>query len=313
MMGYEAYTDQNGWFDLAFLFDFWNDDEIFYMMENKRGNEIDGRITWDQDTVRLATSFAGEASSKSAYGEYQFQKKLMDQSYNFYSAGLNRDDGSFGRDPNTNFEDEIAGVDISVKVQDYVVFPTMEELIREIVPSLQHRKSGGKSTVRVVLSQNGRVPLYDPLFLIDGIMTKNTNYFLQLKTSEVISVKVIKDVNKLNRFGSIGKNGIVLVHTKKGSHPDLLKQNTQLPVKGLNKPSPYYLPTVSDHSQKRKPDFRSTLYWNPGVRTDATGNATVNFSTSDDVGTFLIRIQGITADGRPFEKTDSLTVSFARN
>ncbi|MBL7870220.1 MAG: hypothetical protein JNM78_01310 [Cyclobacteriaceae bacterium] len=313
MMGYEAYTDKNGWFDLAFLFDFWNDDNIFYMMENKRGNEIDGRIKWDEDTVRIATTIAMETTSRSAYGEYQLQKRLMDQSFNFYSANADKLDGTLVRDPNADFEDEISGADISVRVQDYVVFPTMEELIREIVPSLQHRRSGGRSTLRVVLSDNGRVPFYDPLILIDGIMTKNTSYFLQLKPSEVISIKVIKDVNKLNRFGSLGKNGIVLVYTKKESHPELQKVNTQLPVKGLNKSASFSLPSQKDLSQLRKPDFKSTLFWNPNVQTDAMGKATSNFYTSDDVGTFLIRIQGITTDGRPFEKTDSLTVSFSGN
>ena len=313
MMGYEAYTDQNGWFDLAFLFDFWNDDDIFYTMENKRGNEFSGRIKWDEDTVRLATNFVSESIDKNDYGEYQLQKRLMDQSYNFYSTNADKLGGSLLSDPNADFEDELSGADISIKVQDYVMFPTMEELIREIVPSLQHRKSGGKSTVRVVLSLNGQVPAYDPLLMIDGIMTKNTNYFLQLKTNEVVSIKVIKDVNKLNRFGSIGKNGIVLVYTKKESHPELQKINTQLPVKGLSKPATYQVSSDIDRIQLRKPDFRSTLYWNPVVQTDGSGNAKVNFYTSDDVGTFLIRIQGITSDGRPFEKTDSLTVSFSGN
>jgi hypothetical protein len=189
----------------------------------------------------------------------------------------------------------------------------MEELIREIVPYLQHRKSGDKTTERVVLFPNNKVPAYDPLFLIDGIMTKNTRYFLTLNPSDIISIKLIKDINKLNRFGSLGKNGIVLVSTKKQAHPELQKVNTQLSVKGLNKPYAHYSPTSDDRAQVRKPDFRSTLYWNPSVKVDASGKVNAIFYTSDDVGNFLIRIQGITSDGRPFEKTDSLTVSFSGN
>lgn len=313
MMGYEAYTDRNGWFDLVFLFDFMNEDKIFYMMENKNGREINGRIKWDEDSVQLPSSDANESSIKSAYAEYQMQKKSMDQSYNFYASNKSSLENVVVRDPNADFEDEMTEVDISVKVQKYVVFPTMEEMIREIVPYLQHRKSGDRTTVRVVLFPNNKVPAYDPLFLIDGIMTKNTSYFLSLNPSEIISIKLIKDINKLSRFGSLGKNGIVLVYTKKESHPELQKINTQLAVKGLNKPYEHYSPTEEDRSQVRKPDFRSTLYWNPGVQIDASGKASVNFYTSDDVGTFLIRIQGITSDGRPFEKNDSLTVSFSGN
>jgi hypothetical protein len=313
MMGYETYTNRNGWFDLVFLFDFMNVDKIFYMMENKNGREINGRIKWDEDSVQLPTSYAKESSIKSAYAEYQTQKKSMDQSYNFYSSNKSSLENVVVRDPNADFEDEMTEVDVSVKVQDYVVFPTMEEMIREIIPYLQHRKVGDRTTVRVVLFPNNKVPAYDPLFLIDGIMTKSTAYFLSLNPSEIISIKLIKDINKLNRFGSLGKNGIVLVYTKKESHPELQKINTQLEVKGLNKPYEHYSPTEIDRFQVRKPDFRSTLYWNPNVQVDASGKANVDFYTSDDVGTFLIRIQGITSDGRPFEKTDSLTVSFSGN
>lgn len=313
MIGYEAYTDRNGWFDLAFLFDFWNEDEMFYMMENKRGVEVNGRIKLEEDSLRLATALANESIFKSNYAEYQLQKRLMDQSYNFYSTKANTIENDKIKDPNADFEDELSGADISVKVQDYVVFPTMGELIREIVPTLQHRKMGGNAVVRVVLLQGGQVPANDPLFLIDGIMTKNTDYFLKLKTSDVISIKVIRDINKLNRFGSIGKNGIVLVYTKKETHPELQKVNTQISVKGLSRPLQFRESGDADLRQVRKPNFRSTLYWNPNVQTDAFGKAKVNFYTSDDVGTFLIRIQGITSDGRPFEKTDSLTVSFSGN
>jgi len=313
MIGYEAFTDKNGRFDLAFLFDFWNEDEVFYMMENRRGNEIDGRIKWDQDTVRLAANtIASGTQEKSFYAQYQLQKRLIDKSYNFYSAVPEKSDAKLLADPNADFEDELTKVDISVKVQDYVVFPTMEELIREIVPSLQHRKSGGKATVRVVLS-DGNIPPYDPLILIDGIMTKNTNYFLQLKTSDIITIKLVKDVNRLNRLGSIGKNGIVLVHTKKRRHPELEKINTQLPVKGLNKPVAFYESTDADRTQPRKPDFRSMLYWNPTVQTGESSQTKIMFYAADDVGNFLIRIQGITRDGRPFEKTDSFSVSFTGN
>lgn len=313
MIGYEAFTDKNGRFDLAFLFDFWNEDEIFYMMENRRGSEVDGRIKWDQDTVRLITNEeTNETQVKSLYAVYQAQKRLIDKSYEFYSDASQISDGDLLADPNATFEDELTKVDLSVKVQDYVVFPTMEELIREIVPSLQHRKMGGKATVRVVLS-DGNVPSHDPLFMIDGIMTKNTNYFLQLKTGDILTIKLVKDINRLSRLGSIGKNGIVLVHTKKGAHPELKKMNTQLSVKGLNKSIAFHESTNKERTQLRKPDFRSMLYWNPIIQTGASNPTKINFFASDDVGKFLIRIQGITEDGRPFEKTDSFSVDFAGN
>jgi hypothetical protein len=45
-------------------------------------------------------------------------------------------------------------------------------------------------------------------------------------------------------------------------------------------------------------DFRSTLYWNPIVRTDSTGVARVSFYNSDEAGTMQVVVEGVTADGK---------------
>jgi hypothetical protein len=312
-MGYEATTDKNGNFDLSFLFDFWNEDDMFYMVENKRGKEIAGTVHWQLDTISdlRPSVFASESESINGYAEFQLRNQFISRSYKFYNEPDNKNDAS-ALNPNRIFEDELSGADYSVKVDDYVVFPTMEELIREVVPSLQHRKSKGKSTVRVILP-DGAIPPNDPLFMIDGIMTRDTDYFLQLKPSEVISIKIVRAYNKLTRMGALARNGIVLVVTKGTDHKNLLRTNTMLQVKGVNRPVPFREINHSDTQNARIPDFRSTLYWNPSVKVDSRGSSQLSFSASDDVGTFLIHIQGLTADGRPFEKQDSIVVKFNKN
>jgi hypothetical protein len=114
-------------------------------------------------------------------------------------------------------------------------------------------------------------------------------------------------------MGALARNGIVLVVTKGTDHKNLLRTNTMLPVKGVNKTMPFREINHSDTQDARIPDFRSTLYWNPSVKVDIRGSSQLSFSASDDVGTFLIHIQGLTADGRPFEKQDSIVVKFNKN
>jgi hypothetical protein len=46
-------------------------------------------------------------------------------------------------------------------------------------------------------------------------------------------------------------------------------------------------------------DFRETIYWNPTVETDATGNADVAFTASDAVTSFRATAEGFTAAGAP--------------
>ena len=47
-----------------------------------------------------------------------------------------------------------------------------------------------------------------------------------------------------------------------------------------------------------KDDFRSTIYWNPIVQTDATGVAQVSFFNSDETGNMQIVVEGITTEGK---------------
>jgi hypothetical protein len=50
-------------------------------------------------------------------------------------------------------------------------------------------------------------------------------------------------------------------------------------------------PTILD-------DYRNTLYWNPIVRTDSTGVATILYNNSDEMGNMKIIVEGVTADGK---------------
>lgn len=61
----------------------------------------------------------------------------------------------------------------------------------------------------------------------------------------------------------------------------------------------FYAPEYEnrDLPAERK-DFRSTLYWNPVVRTDSTGVAQVSFYNSDEPGNMQVVVEGVTADGK---------------
>jgi uncharacterized protein YfaS (alpha-2-macroglobulin family) len=59
-------------------------------------------------------------------------------------------------------------------------------------------------------------------------------------------------------------------------------------------------PDYSNESSRlnRKPDFRSVLYWNPFIETDNTGNATLEFYTSDLEGEYVVVVNAIARNGQ---------------
>jgi len=318
MMGYELYTSQGGKFELPFMYDFWGSDNLFCTVQNK-GREVKKEfvIRLDDHPVNSPKELAlKQTDSIEAYGDFKFKKDLMDQSFNFY-AKAKQDVKREGFNPNMEFEDELGGADFSVDAQQFLVFPVMEEMIREILPFVQHRKRGDKVTVRLILIEGtlNSIPLSEPLYIIDGVMSKNTDLFLSLKPSEILTVKVVRDKTKLSRLGAIGKNGVIFVQTKNAIGEKVMANGKLLTIEGLSKPVDFKLNDYAKNSNKRIPDFRSTIYWNPLVKTESNGRARVSFYTSDDVGEMIIKFQGITNEGIPFssEKTISVTFQQAKN
>ncbi|UOQ81618.1 hypothetical protein [Hymenobacter sp. 5414T-23] len=61
----------------------------------------------------------------------------------------------------------------------------------------------------------------------------------------------------------------------------------------------FYSPSyaTAEEKQRRLPDMRNLLYWNPDVTTTATGSTTLEFFTSDQPGTYEVVVQGLAADG----------------
>lgn len=45
------------------------------------------------------------------------------------------------------------------------------------------------------------------------------------------------------------------------------------------------------------PDLRTTVYWNPGLKTYSTGKTNFNYYNADGPGTYKITIEGINAAG----------------
>ena len=69
---------------------------------------------------------------------------------------------------------------------------------------------------------------------------------------------------------------------------------------GYQTPAEFYAPAYATEKARRSmvPDYRTTLYWNPTVKLDDTGQATVEFYTSDAPADYDISIEGVTQNGK---------------
>lgn len=151
----------------------------------------------------------------------------------------------------------------------------------------------------------------DPLYLLDGIN-------ISAEAVNTITPSSVSHVDVLNRadaavYGSQGANGVVAIYTKTGlglsdtGPKDMGILNHSHPGYSMVREffSPNYEIPQDVHA---KPDYRTTLYWNPTLILEGDSTSRAEFYTSDQKGNFDIIVQGITVDGTPVFLRDTLVV-----
>lgn len=181
------------------------------------------------------------------------------------------------------------------QLDEYTRFANLEDVLREYVPGVlvRNRKDGFHL---LVPDDNRREVMENPLVLLDGVPVFDTNRIMAFDPLKVQQLDVM-----MNRYvgGPLTYNGIVSLRTYKGDlagfplNPHALLQEYE----GVQGQREFYAPRYDPPATpSRQPDFRNLLYWNPEVRTTATGT-TLTFYTSDQVGSYRVVVQGLTPTG----------------
>ena len=144
-----------------------------------------------------------------------------------------------------------------------------------------------------------------PLFLVDGIPYEGEDGVSMIESipmSDIDVVEVLKNASNLALFGSRGANGVIAVYTKRGfidyTPKDYLIGAISRKIVGYQPFREFYSPKYTpDNVNNQEPDYRSTLYWNPGITTEK-GKADLSFFSCDDVTNYRIFVEGITRNGR---------------
>lgn len=279
-----------GMFELDVL-DVSGQDEI-YCVGNYNGKIYRNiALEWANDSLSFQSApQVNKIDIKSAYAEFMGKKNMIDRSFSgLTSSQITGDSSHIQRIK--NIEKIIGEPNVIYDPDDYYLLPNMAENIKEIFRALFYSEHNDNRIVRVRFLEP-EVATDDPMYVIDGWVTMDSDLFLSLDPTSLKSIKIVKDRNKLLRFGFMGKNGIVLVETKSGNFQ--LPEESTFTITGVSKP---IKPASLDFSEKR-PEFRSTLYWNPSVELNRNQRSTITFYTSDDRGAYEIFVEGITMDGQ---------------
>ncbi|HAM09511.1 MAG: hypothetical protein A2X04_11205 [Bacteroidetes bacterium GWF2_41_9] len=199
--------------------------------------------------------------------------------------------------------------DIELTMNDYILLPLMEEVFFELTPGVQLKRKRNTYSMTVADPASNRIYEKPPVLFSDGVVINDPAVIAAIDPETVEKIDVIKD---LYLVGDYIFFGIVNIITVAGDFSGI-----ELPENAVRRKYRVIDPVVSftspDYSSElekkaRIPDFRNTLYWNPAVKSSGKNKASVEFWTSDGVGSYEVTLQGVNLNGEPVSSRKVLTV-----
>jgi len=192
----------------------------------------------------------------------------------------------------------------SYNVDEYQDFEIMAEFAKNLMMPLRFNGKRGERTAQVINPKSQKKANYylngDPLFIIDGKLTRNADFVGNLPQTEVLDLGIIFDSRKLReQFNVMGNSGVVVINTagRAETLPEADERNI-FTVNGLQQDVNYPVGYNISAEIKDKPIFDPQLYWNPTVMTDGQGKARISYVQSNDRSTYRIVVVARTSDGR---------------
>jgi hypothetical protein len=193
-------------------------------------------------------------------------------------------------------EDEPAsGLDFLLKMNNYFNynFTRQENSKNEFIDCLQIRYKGRD----VIICINNTLQAFK-------VGSKMYNYLDQLRsltTSEIESISVVEQEGTSIAYMPIGASGhevMVFIYT----YQDLHSRNNvygirQTNLQGYSAVKEFFNPRYEYTPLPSEKDYRRTLYWNPDVKTDANGKATVTFYNNSSCKNFNVSAETVTEYG----------------
>lgn len=144
---------------------------------------------------------------------------------------------------------------------------------------------------------NGR-PAY---ILVDGVPWEQGD-LANFQTDDIAKIEGFRGPSAA-LFGVNGGNGVIVLYTKTGDiSPSTKKKfhSIKKEIEGFYNARVFYVPNEKDTFETDKSaDIRNTLYWNPYVHPDETGNVKVSYPNSAVETQVKVTLEGLTVTGLP--------------
>ena len=197
------------------------------------------------------------------------------------------------------------------KLDNYVRFKTMEEVLREYVSEIDVGIRKKEYHLNMFDTDRREYMIASPLILLDGVpIFDNGNTIIGIDPRKVERLELVTGSYV---YGSNVFSGIASFHTYRGDMAgmELPHYASVQDYDGLQNKREFYSPMYEGDTAQfsRLPDHRTTLFWSADNETGKDGTAAVSFFTSDLPGKYYVIVQSLSADGEAGSQVAGFTVA----
>jgi hypothetical protein len=277
-------------------------DSLEFPIYNSSGTEVDP-IVIDNNKLQLLSTQQSKFAERDAVFQFNKTKLLPEVMVKASKTNLRADSRRMlyrGTDFTT----------IKVTPELCSMYGTMFDMLRGRIPFLQVDKDARGNIVMSMRGQSSIRGAVPPAILVDGVQL-DLSILLTISPCQVESLDYVRSI-----VMTTGTPGLISIMTKVYSGNEIVEPTppgaagSGFKITGFTAPREFYSPiyNTEESEDKKLHDFRSTLFWVPIIRTDASGNAQVTFWNSDEKTTVHVTLEGISSDGQPVHTTAEYTV-----
>ncbi len=152
-----------------------------------------------------------------------------------------------------------------------------------------------------------------PLYVIDGFVAVDKAQVSFIQPEDVLKIEAVRSGQATAYYGDEASNGVIAIFTKSNTGQHAKKEvfhSVKKDIIGFYTARVFYSPDPQKPNAEldNEASVRNTIYWNPYVHPDATGNASINFYNTKVETKVKVSLEGITATGIPVVKKAYYTI-----
>lgn len=208
----------------------------------------------------------------------------------------------------------LTGAVVSISNNDLVGGAEVENSLQGRVAGLAIQRQTGSPATATQISIRGISSLAggrgEPLYIINGVplpagLNQNFSNGSLIGPEQIQSIEVMHSGEGVALYGSLAANGVIMITTRTRLNISQFSSAKKYSRYAMVKVTPrkfaatreFFTAPARPSGDRERDDFRTTVYWNADIVTDAKGEAQVSFNNSDAVSAFRITAEGFSNKG----------------